>query len=119
MTKWLQVALTLMIAISLAAAPCRNCRPQAAEQAPAGHDCCPRPAPSKDCGTGKSPSCNWQPADKATPESKVEFGALHVVQPLVQVAEGARQTEMEPILHIPETRGSPPPLFLLNATLLI
>lgn len=119
MRRWLQFALTLMIAISLTAAPCRNCRPLPADAAPAAHDCCRKQTPSKDCGTEKSQSCKWQPSDKAAPESKVQMGVLFAVEPLGDIAEVERRPEVELIQHVPATRGSPPLLFLLHSALLI
>jgi hypothetical protein len=118
MRRWLQFALSLTVAVSLAAAPCRNCRPPASAPVQAGHDCCPRQAPAEDCGAGDLSECKWQPSEKAAPEPKVETGG----QPGAIAPAGfhtlERATVHGPFPPAPAPSVSPP-LFLLHSVLLI
>ncbi|HEY3444471.1 MAG TPA: hypothetical protein VGK29_27215 [Paludibaculum sp.] len=65
---WLQLAITSLVALSLVAAPCKNCQPKQQSQptAPA-HDCCPKPQPQK------SESCSWQPAAYDAVEAQADI----------------------------------------------
>ena len=66
---WLQLAVTALVALSLVAAPCKNCQPkQQSQPAAPAHDCCPKPQPQK------SESCAWQPAAYDAVEAKADIG---------------------------------------------
>ena len=68
MRPWLQLAITFVVAISLVAAPCRNCQPKPqTETKDCGHDCCPKPNPRQ------PESCGWQPAAYDAVEAKSDI----------------------------------------------
>jgi hypothetical protein len=119
MKRWLQGMLCFTVALCLAAAPCRNCRPQAAAPAPSGHDCCPKPAPVKDCAGGETSGCKWQPSEKAAPESKIEVGWQISDGPPPGGEQPEKASPQPPPPHAPVPPGSPPHLYLLNSVLLI
>lgn len=65
---WLQLAITAVVALSLVAAPCKNCQPkQQTQPASPAHDCCPKPKPQQ------PESCSWQPAAYDAVEAKAGF----------------------------------------------
>ena len=82
MRPWLQLAITFVVAISLVAAPCKNCQPKPqAETKDCGHDCCPKPKPQP------SESCGWQPAafDAVETKSDITIDAPAVLPVLASV----------------------------------
>jgi len=101
---WLQLAITFIVAVSLVAAPCKNCQPKAqTETKDCGHDCCPKPKPQK------SESCSWQPAAFDAVESKSDLvidapAVLPALAAIELTAAGSIQS------NIPSVAPPPGPL---------
>jgi len=110
MRPWLQLAITFVVAISLVAAPCKNCQPKPqAETKDCGHDCCPKPKPQQ------SESCGWQPAAFDAVEAKSD---LVIDTPaILPAAAAARQpvfSSIRPVLRSALRSHAPPSLAVLR-----
>lgn len=103
-------ALVLLISLSLVGAPCRDCQPRQ-DKAHCQHSCCPKPKPAQ--------LCTWQPSDVDRLDTSqhvvVEAPPTAVLTALVTAPVPA----VRPGWAVEETAASPPPLYLIHATLLI
>jgi len=101
---WLQLAITFLIALSLVAAPCRNCQPKTqADSKQAGHDCCPKPKPQK------SESCTWQPAayDAVEAKSDITIDAPAILPALAAIELPAAESVQPTVLSLVRPPGPP------------
>jgi hypothetical protein len=109
MRPWLQLAITFAIALSLVAAPCKNCQPKPqAETKDCGHDCCPKPKPQQ------TESCGWQPAAYDAVETKsdisIDTPAVLPARVLVELPVSESHALRQPAANPPRISRSITPL---------
>jgi hypothetical protein len=119
MVRWTPLALTVLISISLAAAPCPACQPaqpiETKSPAPM-HPCCPhmpqpaghdaqRPASHQ----APAPVCSWLPSEKAPPEAKADAAPTMPGNGAFLPALDVEAALFANVLIVPEPLLGPPP----------